>query len=314
MNMKKFFAGFILAVPLTLPASAQPILRTDVAVNSAIVTVGDMFSNAGLNAERGMFRAPAPGTAGAVSVDVIRTAAKRVGITDFSFTASKVNVGRDGVEVSEADIKALIDADLRRRGIVGDSVLTRITLSNELQVRFAADTPEPVRLNDLRYTPRSGNFSARFEYAGYDTPVDISGRLELMVETAHLTQSLPLGSIIGASDVEMRPIPLLLAQNSGLAVLSDLVGKELKRPARAGMMLRPADVMEPHIISRSELVTIFYRKGPLHLTVKGQALNSAAQGEAVSVLNLVSKKIVHGIASDYGSVEMLSLSAPGTRS
>lgn len=304
--------GILLAT--VMPAAAEPVLRTEVAVNSAIVTVGDMFTNAGMDAERGLFRAPAPGTAGKVSVEVIRSAAKRLGITDFHYTSSRVNVARNGVEVTENTIKSMIEADLRQRGIVSEGVIARITLASAPITRFAADTKEPVRLTDLRYAPGSASFHARFVYAGVEAPIDLRGRLDLMIEAPHLTQSLPRGAILGASDIEMRPIQLAFAENGGLSQPQDLIGMQMKRPARVGMMVRPSDVAEPQIINRSELVTIFYRKGALRLTVKGQALNSAAKGEPVSVLNLVSKKVIHGIAADYGSVEMLSPGATGTKS
>ena len=47
-----------------------------------VVTVGDMFDDAGLLAERALFRAPAPGTTGIVSLDAIRSAALRAGLID----------------------------------------------------------------------------------------------------------------------------------------------------------------------------------------------------------------------------------------
>jgi flagella basal body P-ring formation protein FlgA len=125
---------------------------------------------------------------------------------------------------------------------------------------------------------------------------------------------LPLGAIVNPSDIEMRPIQLAFAQNGGLAMPENLIGKQLRRPARQGMMLRPSDVAAPQVISRSELVTIFYQQGPMRLTIKGQALNDAALGEAVTVLNPMSKKTIQGIATDYGTVEMFSASVTGSAS
>ena len=43
---------------------AQPSLKGDITVNTAIVTVGDMFDNPGELSETAIFRAPAPGTTG----------------------------------------------------------------------------------------------------------------------------------------------------------------------------------------------------------------------------------------------------------
>lgn len=305
-----FGIGVAVTTLCATSAFAEPALRTRIAVSSAIVTVGDLFSGAGINAERGLFRSPAPGTNGDVSIAAVREAAKRVGIENFSHEpVSSINVERTGVMIDETTLSNLIVEDLTHRGIITSGVKADIAFGSTLSIRYAAESAHPVRLYNMRYIPGSGSFSARFTIEGYVTPLDVNGRLSLMIDVPHLTQSLAAGAIIRASDVEMRPVQLSFAENGGLSQPGDLIGKELRRPAREGMMLRPSDVMSPQIINRSELVTIYYQQGPMRLTIKGQALNAAAKGEAVSVLNLVTKKIIHGVAADYGSVEMLNSSS-----
>jgi flagellar basal body P-ring formation protein FlgA len=110
--------------------------------------------------------------------------------------------------------------------------------------------------------------------------------------------------VLQASDVEMKQVPLKFAETAGTSELADVVGKALVRQSRAGMMLKPSDVAEPQLISRNELVTIYYRKGPLTLSVKGQALDGAGQGEPVQVLNLMSRKTLTAIAVSAGAVEI----------
>jgi len=289
-----------------LPALGAPVLRTDVAVSSAIVTVGDMFTGAGNDAERPLFRAPAPGTSGAVSLAAIRTAAKRVGITDFEHPEiSRVQVERTGIALDETTLKDMIRQDLIHRGIISGDVIAQIGFEQAFSTQYAAETDEPVRLTDLRYTEGSGAFNARFNIAGVNAPLDIRGRLDLLIEAPHLSGSLPSGAVLTAADIEMQPISLRYADAQGIAPLVALVGKALKRPARAGMLLGTSDVAEPEIIKRSQMVTLYYRKGPLNLTVKGQALNAAAKGETVAVLNLISKKIVNGVAAAPGAVELV---------
>ena len=47
-------------------ALAAPVLRAEVSVTAPIVTVGDMFADAGAMADTPLFRAPKPGTTGMV--------------------------------------------------------------------------------------------------------------------------------------------------------------------------------------------------------------------------------------------------------
>ena len=49
-------------------AQAAPVLRSEVTVNHPVVTVGDMFDDAGAAAEEALFRAPLPGTSGLVGL------------------------------------------------------------------------------------------------------------------------------------------------------------------------------------------------------------------------------------------------------
>lgn len=295
------------AALMALPAGAEPVLRQSVAVDSAIVTAGDLFDNAGNHAERPMFRAPRPGTVGAVSLEAVRTATERIGIPSFTNPGvTRVRVERTGVPVTTDMLEQLISADLERRGIVSDDVVVQTRFDTSVALPTAAAQGEPVRLASLRYTPGSDSFMARFEIAGLTAPLDIRGRLDLMIEAPHLAESLPGGTRLSQDDIEMRPVELRYAENGGMPMLEELIGKELKRSARRGMLVRAGDVTEPELIERNAMVTLSYSKGRMNLTVKGRALNAAAKGEAVSVLNLVSKQVVHGVAADTGKVAIPS--------
>lgn len=301
--MNKLIVTLALSLFGAASVNAAPMLRGDITVVSEIVTVGDMFEDAGALAEKALFRAPLPGTTGMVSLDAVREAAALVGLTEFS------NEGVAKVRVARAS--TLVDAPLLADMITQD-LLTRGIATNDMTVQAVFDTPDlafnaeavalPVQLVNLRYMPGSDGFAARFVIAGKDLPVDVTGRIELMIEAPHLVASLPAGSIVQPADVEMRLVPLKFAESAGIADLDQLVGKQLERQSRAGMMLKVTDVSDPEVVQRNSLVTVYMRSGPMTLTVKGQALNDASIGQPVQVLNPVSKKILYGVAMANGSV------------
>lgn len=304
----RLLSTFVLAA-LGLCASgaalAAPILRSDVTVVSEIVTVGDMFDDAGALAEAALFRAPLPGTTGSVGIAAIRAAAHSVGLTEFgSDGIRQVRVGRVGTIVDEAMLTELIAADLAARGIVKGETVVQAAFDAADTVFNAGAVADPAQLLDLHYTPRSGAFTARFRIQGIERPVDLTGRIELLIEAPHLVATRPAGAVLGADDVEMRLTPLGHAEAGGVATLDQLVGKELRRQSRSGLLLRADDVAEPQTVKRNSLVTVVLRTGALTLTVKGQALNNAAAGQPVQVLNSVTKKILHGVATPDGAVEM----------
>jgi flagellar basal body P-ring formation protein FlgA len=295
----------LIVAALSSAAFAAPVLRSEVKVTAAIVTVGDMFDDAGLLAEQALFRAPAPGTSGIVSIEAVRQAANLIGLTTFDAEGVvRVRVVRDATSVDATMLTDLVSAELTKRGIVTPGVTVAATFDQPNLDYNAEAVAEPATLASLHYMPGSDTFTARFLLAGYDAPVDLSGRIDLMVEAPHLVSGLHAGSVLQPSDIVMKAIPLKIAEAAGYADLADLVGKALVRQSRAGMMLRAADVTTPELISRNDYVTIYFRNGPLTLTVKGQALGAAIKGDSVQVLNLMSRKVVTAVAIAQGAVEI----------
>jgi flagella basal body P-ring formation protein FlgA len=297
--------GFFLALGST--ALAAPTLRSEVTVRSAIVTVGDMFEDAGILAEEGLFRAPEPGTTGTVTIDAVRQAAALVGLTDFEAEGvERVRVARPAAVVDVEFLTHLISVDLADRGILAPDMVAEPRFSDPGLVINAEAVVDPARLINLRYMPQSGQFSARFIVAGHDDPVDVNGTIDLLIEAPHLIGTLPAGAVLTEGDIEMRLVPLTTAETSGSARLDDLIGKALSRQSRAGMMLKASDVRMPELVSRNDVVTVFLRTGPMTLTVKGQALSAAAAGDTIPVLNLTTKRVLYGKAIAAGTIEIIN--------
>lgn len=290
---------------LTSAAFAAPVLRAEVVVSAPLVTVGDMFEDAGAIAETALFRAPSPGTSGMVALDAVTAALARIGVADFEAGAlTGVRVTRAASVVDEAMLTDLIAADLKQRGILGAGMSLDTLFATPVTAINAEAVANPASILNLRYLPGNGAFSARFTIAGQDRPLDVTGTIELMIEAPHINASLPAGSLLSASDIEMRPVPVKYVESNGLARLEDVVGKSLARQTREGMMLRPSDVSTPLLVSKNDAVIIYFRKGPMTLTVKGQAITGAAKGAPVQVLNLMSKRVVSATVLAPGAVEV----------
>ena len=303
--MKTFTLLVSISLLSTTAALATPSLRGEITVNRAIVTVGDMFEDAGPLAETAIFRAPAPGTTGVVPLGDIEHAAQLIGLSDFENVGfTRVRVVRASTLVDALALDKLIDADLARRGIVGAGV-TADTHFDIADVSFNAEAVDsPASLVSLRYLPQTNAFTARFMIAGIDQPIDLSGSLQLMTTTPRLIATKPAGTVLSSTDFEMAPVPLSTADAGGFADIDQLVGKQLIRQSHSGLMLKPGDVTEPMVVTRNAMVTVMLRSGAMTLTVKGQSLGNAAAGEPVDVLNPLTKKMLHGIARADGAVEI----------
>lgn len=102
--------------------------------------------------------------------------------------------------------------------------------------------------------------------------------------------------------VEMRD-----ARRMGATPLTDpmqALGKTLRRPMRAGMLLSAGDLQSADAVLRGEPVTIVSRGGGLEVRVAGKALGNAAMGEAVAVENSSSRRVVRGMVVAQGIVQI----------
>ncbi len=284
-------------------ALAAPLLKAEVSVNHPVVTIGDMFDDAGLLAETALFRAPALGTTGMVSLEAVRAAAGKAGLDDYlSDGVMAVKVERRAAVVDATEFTNLIEGDLNFRGLLPAGAEVEATFGGGAISYNAEDVAVPVTLTTLRWQPGSRDFAARFNIAGVDLPVDVSGTIDLMVEAPHLATTLKAGEVLTPADIEMKRVPFDYADQSGIGSIDDLVGKELRRNGRAGLMLKLADVMDRLTVRRNTQVTVLLKVGPMTLSVVGQSLADASAGQPVQVMNSVTKKILNGVAMADGTV------------
>lgn len=285
-------------------ALAMPVLKPHVKISSKIVTVGDMFDNAGALAEKGLFRSPEPGTLGNVPLASITLAAERAGISEFDNSGlSTVRVERTGVAINREFLNQLIERELATRNLLKADQLVQFSNFGGFTTIYAEETlAAPVDVLDFFYDQQTQRLQARLAILGQDAPLTLDGKVEVLAPVAHLRRTMNQGEIIDINDLEFRPTPIRFGHSQGELTVADLIGKSLTRTVREDTMLRPSDITDPLVIARNEVVTILFRKGSLKLTVKGQALHAASENQPVTVLNLMSKKVLQGIASSNGTV------------
>jgi len=306
--MLKSLAPALLLALSANPALAAPVLKAEVSVNHPVVTVGDMFDDAGSLAGTALFRAPAPGTTGTVSLEAVKAAAAQAGLDEYlTDGVLAVRVERRAATIDTTALTNLIAGDLSFRGLVPAGAQVEARFDGGALSFNAEDVAVPVTLAGLRWQPGSQAFSARFNIAGMDLPVDVSGTIDLLVEVPHLAVTLQAGTVLGPGDIEMKKVPFDYADQSGVDTLADLVGKQLRRNGRAGLMLKAADVTEPVTVRRNTQVNVLLKTGSMTLSVLALSLGDASAGQPVQVMNTVTKKILNGVAMADGTVAIAAV-------
>jgi flagellar basal body P-ring formation protein FlgA len=99
--------------------------------------------------------------------------------------------------------------------------------------------------------------------------------------------------------MERRP----KAEVTGEAASRDrTLGMQLRRPMRAGTPIRVADIVKPDFVQRDQNVTVIYQVPGIYLTTRGKAIESGAEGDTISVLNLQTKRTLSGVVTGRGQV------------
>lgn len=81
-----------------------------------------------------------------------------------------------------------------------------------------------------------------------------------------------------------------------------IIGREVRRTVYQGQEVSMDNTREPRLVKRNQLVTVKYIDGGLEITTTGRAMGEAARDEAVTVMNLQSRKMVNGIVQEDGWV------------
>lgn len=308
---------------LALPARAAddiiaaPTLRASVTVTADVVRVGDLIDNAGSAALIPVYRSPDLGTTGALPVaqvlGVLR--AKQV-IGVMTGDIREVQVTRLARTLASRDLETAVASALERRFGLGEAANITVTFDRGVSdMRLDASNTGALQPVATRYDARSGRFDVAFEIGNDSNPTPtklrFTGTAIETVEVAVLTHDIDRADLLKSSDItlERRPKSEVTGEP---ASRERSIGMQLRRPMRAGAPIRIADIVKPDFVQRDQSVTVIYQVPGIYLTTRGKAIESGAEGDTVSVLNLQTKRTLTGIVTGRGQVTVLgaSQSAP----
>ncbi|MCK1586748.1 flagellar basal body P-ring formation chaperone FlgA [Bradyrhizobium sp. 169] len=311
--MRTTLATISALLVLALPARAAddfiatPTLRASITVTSDVVRVGDLIDNAGSAALIPVYRSPDLGTTGALPVAHVLAVlrAKQV-IGVMTGDIKEVQVTRLARTLVNKDLETAVASALERRFGLGDAANITVTFDRGIaEMRLDASNTGVLQPVATRYDARSGRFDIAFEINNDNNPAPtklrFTGTAIETVEVAVLTRDIDRVDLLKASDVAMERRPK--AEVTGEAASRDrTLGMQLRRPMRAGTPIRVADIVKPDFVQRDQNVTVIYQVPGIYLTTRGKAIESGAEGDTISVLNLQTKRTLSGVVTGRGQV------------
>lgn len=323
MMIRNTLAALSALLALALPAAAadefiaSPTLRASVTVTSDVVRVGDLIDNAGSAALIPVYRSPDLGTTGTLTVgQVLQVLRAKQVIGVMTGDIKEVQVTRLARTLASKDLENAVAAALERRFGLGEAANITVTFDRGIaDMRLDASNTGALQPVATRYDARSGRFDITFEISNDSHPAPtklrFTGTAIETVEVTVLTRDIDRTELLKSSDLSLERRPK--AEVAGEPASRDrTLGMQLRRPMRAGTPIRVADIVKPDFVVRDQAVTIIYQVPGLYLTTRGKAVESGAEGDSISVLNLQSKRTLTGVVTGRGQVTVqgASQSAP----
>ncbi len=308
MTLRLVIAALVLVVA-TLPARGEEFrLRARATVEGGVVTLGDVLEGAGAAAEAVVARAPEPGHRMAIGVSHVFAVARAQGLAWRPLRGNdRIVVRRASRRIGRAEIRDRLRAALAEQA-PGQNFAVELP-ARVFDIHLPTDVPATLAIEDLRLDRARGHVSATL-IAAPETPsarrIDISARAVAMAEVPVLRRPVRRDGVIEADDVAWTEIRRSRVAASVITDPADLVGMSARRSLRAGRPLRRGDVRAPVAVRKGRKVVMTYRTEAMVLTVVGRALDDAAVGETVRVLNTQSNVVVRASVESDNLVTVTS--------
>ncbi len=109
-----------------------------------------------------------------------------------------------------------------------------------------------------------------------------------IAESISAVRTIRPGEIVGPGDIQLVSTAVPGTAQS----IDQVVGLEAKVAIYAGRPVFMSDLGPPAVVERNEIIQLIYKNGSLMITTDGRALDRAAIGDRVRVMNIESRTIV----------------------
>lgn len=315
MRRRHILALAILTLPARARAQAAPpppaILRPHALLEGEVLRLSDLFEQAGPHAERVIAASPQPGRRMVLETQNLINIARQNGVNWRPLTGTeRIVIERPGRTVPRAEIEALLRDELARHGIEPEM---EIELPGLMPPMIPAQSWFQIALEGVTVEQPGARFQATLvvlaDGAGTQR-MRLAGRAVTTVPVVVATRRLALGEVIGPNDARLSRLRAERVRPGQAQLLTQVVGQELRRPMAAEQGFALVDLGPPSIVQKNALVTLQLEAGGISLTAQGRALEAAARGATVPVMNLASRNIVEGVAIAPGRVRVVMGTIP----
>jgi flagella basal body P-ring formation protein FlgA len=301
----------------SLPAGAQETgaatdtdesaltLKESVVVNDDVVRLGDLFQQPISMGDSPVAQAPLPGQTIVLDNRFLRSLIRAYAL-DWA-PASKyqrVLVARQAQKIDPNQVTEQVKDALR--DYLGTDKEVEIAFDvGDTNLVLPTNVPATLAVQDIRFDPASQRFAAQLIVpATGPTLINrlVAGSVYETVQLPVLARAVAPGDVIQLPDLDWMAIRIDRVAANAVTDPKQLVGMTARRPLRANQMLRMSDIAMAPAIIRGSMVTLMVQTENMTLTTQGRALEDAAIGQPIRVLNTMSNKPLTGVVKDQTTV------------
>ncbi|HEY1383555.1 MAG TPA: flagellar basal body P-ring formation chaperone FlgA [Dongiaceae bacterium] len=280
-------------------------LRDRIMVDDDVVRLSDLFEESLSDGDVAVAQAPKPGQTLTLDARFLQQVARAYRL-DWkpSSKFQKIMIGRMSQRVTAPMVRsAIVDAVQAR---IGSDVDLDVALDGgDLELDLPTDVENSVTVSAINFDPISNRFAAVLVAPADGPPVvqrNVFGTVYEMAQIPVPKRLISAGAIISADDLEWQPVHLARLAGNSLTDADQLIGRMAKRPLKAGQVLRSSDIAVSPVIHKNDLIRLVVRTGQMTLSVQGKAMQDAALGQTVRVINVNSNRQLSGTVVDAGTV------------
>ncbi|HEV7267410.1 MAG TPA: flagellar basal body P-ring formation chaperone FlgA [Falsiroseomonas sp.] len=296
----------LLLLAFAAPARAEPAsLRSLAVVEAPVVLLSDLFDNLGPSGEKVLGPSPPPGTRLVVEAPQLLAIARANRVAWRPAGGSeRVVIERPGRALAREEVLLTLRGALRDQGLEDgmDLDIPGFTPPMVPEGAFVRVVVEGATLD-----ADGGRFAATLALLAEGMPTQrlrLAGRVVETVPMLVAARRMSPGEVVRARDVRLIQVPASRLRPGAAQAMDGVVGQALRRPAAAEQPMMLADLSQPATVERGQTVTMLYEGPGIMLTAQGRALDSAARGTPVPVMNLSSRVVVQAEVVAPGRVRV----------
>lgn len=288
--MTRYFLPFLFLLVAT-PGWAASELTGKTLIDSDVVTVGDLFTNAGSHASHVLAPTPKAGDKLILNkTDLLRVA----NAFKLQWFSSQPNVSvvleRNATLVPDKDVTAALMRSPLKDQINQDALFT---LSSPDSIVVQGKHIVELAVTETRFDPQDDRFNATLQVKSNGKLLktfELSGIATVMASVPVLKYPMAANTTVEAAHLTEIQIPKKQLSIGTFQSRDELIGMVTRRTLPAGKVLGEADIVPPLMIKRNDLVNVTYRRGSLILNTKARAIANGSRGDTIQLVNPTSKK------------------------